>query len=110
MSEQLKQIRDTSCIFRQLHAYAARNANANEKSLDGSLDVSGCCDFINPKHNLSSAGWAQNYADLFPDDYPAMTNGSDNRAAGMLCRVLEPLAKRLSVVDRRARMLRAEPQ
>ena len=41
MSEQLKQIRETSCIFRQLHAYAARNANANEKSLDGSLDVSG---------------------------------------------------------------------
>ena len=106
MSEQLTQIRETSCIFRQLHAHVARNAKTLERSTAGSLDASWSW-ITSPKHNLSSA---QNYADLFPDDYPAMTNGSDNRAAGMLCRVLEPLAKRLSVGDRRARMLRAEPQ
>ena len=109
MSEQLKQIRETSCIFRQLHAHVARNASTLERSTAGSLDASWSW-ITSPMHNLSAKEWAQNYADLFQDDYAAMTNGADNRAAGMLCKVLEPLSKRLSVGDRRARMLRAEPQ
>ena len=100
MREQLTQISETSCLFRQFHAYAARNALIHEKSIAGSLDLADCCDFASPMLNLSVKQWAKNYAVLFLGDYVAMTNGSDHRAAGRLCKVLGTLSKRLIIIER----------
>ena len=108
MSEQLKQIGETTCLFRLFHAYAARNAMILEKSFAGSVDLADSCEkFANPMLHVSVKQWAENYTALFPGDYVAVTNGSDNRAAGKLCKVLGTLTKRLSVMERCAGMLKA---
>ena len=49
MSEQLKQIGETTCLFRLFHAYAARNAMILEKSFADSEDLADSCEkFASP--------------------------------------------------------------
>jgi len=98
LAQQLKLVRDSTCLFRQSVAYSARSEQTHQRWVDGALDSA---DHYHTQW-LSASAYAKNYAHAFPSDCPAAFNGSDDRAPGKLANRLETLASRLSRADRHA--------
>ena len=97
-AEQLKLVRESTCLFRQSLAYNARSEQIYQRWVDGALDSAD----YNNKKLLSASAYAKNYAYAFPSDCPAAFNGSDHRAPSKLAACLETLATRLSRAERHA--------
>lgn len=97
-AEQLKLVRDSTCLFRISVAYSARSEQTHKRWVDGATVGA---DYYN-KQLLSASAYAKNYTHVFPSDCPAVINGSDHRAPGKLARRLETLAARLSPGERHA--------
>ena len=99
LTEQLKRIRDTTCLFRAYAAYFTRNLQTHQHWVDGARDSA---DYASNRQHLSNLDWATNYACVFPSDCKVVTDRTDHRAPGKLASRLEVLAKRLSPAERKA--------